>query len=252
VIEVTAALKPFLTALGRADRAVGFARTVALTRTARATVEFLKAEMVRVFKAPTPWALGGLYWQPATSDRDEYIVGVKDDRAVSKGTPASKFLAPEIYGGQRGQKRSERALTRYAPPDVKRAMGNRGYWVPGPGIALNAYGNVSGSTMVQILSDLKAFGEVGFTANRTAKSAAKKKRRKAARYFIMEPNERTGKTVPVVWVRKGGQIMPALIFVSHTNYTPRFDFFGRGQGFAAERYPIELEIALKQGFGKPK
>jgi hypothetical protein len=81
--------------------------------------------------------------------------------AVSKGTPASKFLAPEIYGGQRGQKRSERALTRYAPPDVKRAMGNRGYWVPGPGLTLNAYGNVSGSTMVQILSDLKAFGEVG-------------------------------------------------------------------------------------------
>jgi hypothetical protein len=72
MIEVTAALKPFLTALGKADRAVGFARTVALTRTARATVAYLKVVMVEVFKAPTPWALGGLYWQPATSARDEY------------------------------------------------------------------------------------------------------------------------------------------------------------------------------------
>jgi hypothetical protein len=46
--------------------------------------------------------------------------------------------------------------------------------------------------------------------------------------------------------------MPALIFVSTTNYTPRFDFFGRGQGFAADRYPIELEKALAEGFGRPK
>jgi hypothetical protein len=132
-------------------------------------------------------------------------------------------------------------------------MGNRGFWVPGPGLTLNAYGNVSAGTMVQILSDLKAFGEVGFTANRTAKTAAAKRRRKAARYFIMEPSERSGRVVPVVWVRKGGidparadLRQPHQLFAALRLLWPRSDL---------RRQPLPDRVGegpQAEGFGKPK
>ncbi len=238
MLQITDNIPAFLKALAVHENAVGFARTVALTRTARATAGFLGRETQRVFDRPTRWTVNSFWWRPATADRSVFEVGVKD--FAGKGVPASRYLLAEIMGGTRRKKRSEVALGRLS--------GQRDFWVPGPGIRLDAYGNVPGGTMRRILSDLQVAGD----QSRTVASRRRNARHKAERYFVPPPGSRLA---PGVWVERPAgsrRIMPALLFVSSTRYRKRFDFFGRGMGFAAERFPIELAEALRQGWHLPR
>ncbi len=77
-----------------------------------------------------------------------------------KGIPAAQFLAAEIEGGPRKHKRFERA------PDAKGLVPSTSYAVPGRMAPLDSYGNVPGSFIVRMLSDLQAVGETGCRANR--------------------------------------------------------------------------------------
>ncbi|MBN8911954.1 MAG: hypothetical protein J0H65_07830 [Rhizobiales bacterium] len=110
-----------LSAFRHAEKQLGFARVVALTRTARATAGsatssgfisrgFLSTEAARVFDRPTRWTLGAFWWRPATADRTVFEIGVKD--FGQKGVPAAKYLRAEVLGGPRRRKRSEVALSR--------------------------------------------------------------------------------------------------------------------------------------------
>lgn len=226
----------FLSALDKAHKAVGFARVVALTRTARASAGFLSDETRRVFDRPTRYTVEGFWWRPATADRTSFEVGVKDFGVVT----AAKFLRAQIFGGERRQKRSEVAMGRL--------MGNSGFWVPGPGVKLDQHGNVPGGTIRRILSDLQVSGD----QNRTARSRRRNKRYREERYFV--PHPRSG-LAPGVWVERppgSRQIAPALLFVAGARYERRFDFFGRGMGFAEARFPIELAQAMREGWHLPR
>lgn len=68
-----------------------------------------------------------------------------------QGHASLEIPAPEIEGGRRGQKRSERILAQMAGLPG-------GYWVPGPGVKLDAYGNARGSTITQIQAVLRHAG----------------------------------------------------------------------------------------------
>lgn len=241
----------FIRKLGEAEKAVGFAQVVALTRTARATAGsatggffqegFLAQEAKRVFDRPTRYTLGGFYWRPATADKKTLEIGVKN--MGDKSVPAAKFLKAEILGGQRRAKRSEVALRRSG------LLASGSFWVPGAGAKLDAYGNVSGALIRRILSDLKADGEVGYQANRTARSTKRNKRYKQGRYFVPKAGS---KLHPGVWERKGTAISPVLLFVSGTHYSKRFQFYERGMAFARQRYPIELDQAMREGWHLPR
>src|SRR5271157_979482 len=61
--------------------------------------------MTQVFDRPTPYALNSTYVVPATKDRLESFVQLKNGAA--KGTPAIKFLDPEVFGEERNPKRGE-------------------------------------------------------------------------------------------------------------------------------------------------
>jgi hypothetical protein len=222
------------------QRELGFAKVVALTRTAFATAyEFLPEEAVRVFDRPTRWTLKGFYARPATKSQETFEVGIKDGGAM----PAAKFLRAEVFGGSRRQKRSERALT------LSGLMGDAGFWVPGPGVRLDAYGNIPGGTMRRILSDLKADRGAGYDANRSTRSTKRNKRYAQERYFVPKAGS---KLHPGVWVRRGAKIAPALLFVNAVSYDPRFDLFGKGRQFAAQRFRTELARAVAEGWDKPK
>lgn len=232
----------FLKALTEAERGVGFAKVVALTRTARATAAFLGEETGRVFDRPTPFTRNAFWWRPATPDRSAFDVGVKD--FAGKGVAAAKYLRAEIFGGARRMKRSEIALGRLGR--------GQGFWVPGPGIKLDAYGNVPGALLRRIISDVKADSEVGYLANRTGRSRARNRNYRAERYFVPSPSSPLH---PGVWVerpRGSRKIMPALLFVGAPHYRKRFDFFGRGMKFATERFPVELAEAIREGWHLPK
>jgi hypothetical protein len=236
MLEITSNIGEFLKGLGESEKSVGFARTVALTRTARATSEFLGQEILRVFDRPTPFTQRAVTWLWATADKQAVDVFIRT--FAGKGVPASKYLYAEIMGGARRQKRSEVAL--------QRLMGNRGFWVPGPGLTLDAYGNVPGSSIRRMLSDLQVAGE------QNTKAAGKRRNKRLGRdiFFVPKPGS---KLAPGVWLRRAnGSIAPALFFVTHANYKQRFDFFGKGTRFAVERYPLELDRSICEGWNLPR
>jgi hypothetical protein len=130
---------------------------------------------------------------------------------ASKGTAPSIFMQPEVIGGQRAVKRSEQAFQRAG------IMPGGMLWVPGAGAKLNQYGNIMPSLLTQILSATKAFGEVGYLANRTSRS--KKRNKKAIEIFAGKPG---GGALPLgVYRRTANGVKPLLVFVSHANYKSR-------------------------------
>lgn len=211
----------------------------ALNFTAAETRKALVTEMERVFDRPTRWTLNGMFIERATADNPTAAVFFKE--FASKGLPAGKYLRAEIEGGTRRAKRSERALA------MAGLLGNKGFWVPARGAPLDAYGNIPGPVMVRILAELKAFGEVGYVANKTAASAKRNKRYRQSTYFVPQPGS---SLAPGVWQRVGKAIKPILLFVSSVNYHKRFDFYGVGRRFADEQLPRELSSAVRRAFRK--
>ena len=193
---------------------VPFAMAKALTQTAiQAQTDIVQA-MARVFDRPTPYTLNSTYIQPATKDRLESFVMLKDSAA--KGTPAIKFLDPEVFGGERNAKRSERALQNMG------ALMSGSYAVPGAGVKLDQYGNITAGTMTKILSALQANPD--YYQNVTNKS---RKRAIAAgqklEYFVGKSP--TSDAVGV-WERDGPNLHPILIFIDHApTYRERLNFY---------------------------
>jgi hypothetical protein len=162
-------------------------------------------EMKKVFDRPTPYTLGSVYTKLNAGDMSVEI-GLKD--WGGKGTPASEYLKPQVFGGGRPMKRSEKHLG--------------SYYVPGAGARLNQYGNLSGAQITQILSALKAFPETGYMANITPGS---RKRNKKLRNFFMVKNP-GGNLHPGVYEKMAnGSIKCILIFTRSPSYQVRLRWF---------------------------
>ncbi len=206
------------------QKQVKFATRVALTRTGQKVKAAEEHEMRDVFRNPTPFTMSSLFLKPATATNLVAEVKIKD--FAGKGTPASVFLAAQIKGGTRGQKRFERALQSIgALPSGYRV-------VPGAGAKMDAYGNMNRGQIVQILSYFKAFPDAanaGYAANMTDKRKASLARGTAKKqgfaYFVGRPGDR----LPLgIYQRlnfaRGTAIRPVMIFVSSVTYEPIFDF----------------------------
>ncbi len=127
---------------------IPFAMAKALTQTAiQAQTDIVQA-IAQVFDRPTPYTLNWTHVIPATKDRLESFVQLKDSAA--KGTPAIKFLDPEVFDGERNPKRGEKALQRMG------ALASGSFIMPGAGLKLDQYGNISAGTMTKILSAVQA------------------------------------------------------------------------------------------------
>lgn len=231
VREAIAALSALSTA---SQKQVRFATRVALTRTAGLVKAAEEHEIRDVFRNPTPYTQSSVFVRAATSARLEATVMLKDD--ATKAVPASKFLAPQIDGGQRGMKRFERALQAVgAMPAGYRA-------VPGGAAKLDSYGNMSRGQIVQILAFFRAFPEMGYKANMTDKGRARlargSKRQHGFAYFVGRPGDRLplGVYQRVSFV-SGTALKPVLIFVRSAVYQARFDF----------QYVADITVAAQFG-----
>lgn len=243
---------------GETERRIHRATAVALTRTAVQVKAAVRAEMPKVFDRPTPWTLNSLFVDPAkfTQAVPEARVWIKDE-AGGKGVAPTKYLLPEIEGGARGWKRSERALQRagflYADEQI----------VPAAGAALDAYGNVRRGLIVTLLSYFSTFDVAGFTANATAKTRARRAKRgrtadgfitiRGVEYFISRgPGMWFGRYQHLprgIWSRKGihgSDVTPVLLFVRRANYRQRLDFFGIGRRVVEDRLSAEFERAMQR------
>lgn len=229
-----------------------FAAAVALTRTAQDMRTALVKEMSSAFDRPTPYTLNSLFVKGAKKNNLEALVWVKDN-AFSKGTPADRYLGPQIFGGERGQKKMERMLQRVG------ALPAGWHTVPGEGAELNAYGNMSAGQIIKVLSWLQAFGEQGYKKNATQATKDKIKRgtksRRGMEYFVSHgkgsamPGGKVQHLPAGVWSKTtfgmGKAIKPILLFVKTTHYQKRFKFFEVGSQVAEQNFPGHFDRELQ-------
>ncbi len=215
----------------------------------------LRKDIPKVFDRPVPFTRNSIYKRPATKAKLSAMVWVKDDGAT-KGTPAAKYLAPQIYGGQRNLKRFEKALQAVGvlPPGM--------IAVPGKAAEKDAYGNMSKGQIVKILSYLQAFSQSGYRANITDKRRERMARGNEAKgvrgldYFVLARPEGklpagiykrvryTGAdAVKVGHLQKGGA-KPIIVFVRPAAYRKRWKFFETSQRVSERRFPVRFDEAM--------
>ena len=228
-----------LDALGKQAR---FACAVALTRTAQAVKTAEIAQLRRSLDRPTPYTLNSLFFKPATRERLEARVWLKDDLAVSNaGTPPANYLVPHISGGQRHRKRFESALRAAGvlPDD----------WlvVPGDGARLDQFGNIERGQIIQILSQLRITQVAGYVRNLSfqARKQIAAQRKAGGRFFFVRPG---GPLRPGVYQREfiGRTVTPVMIFVSRATYRKRLPFYETAKRVVAAEFPRHFEAAWKQ------
>ena len=225
VVSVKDDIQALKKRLGAFDsRQIPFVIAKALTNTAQDAKKSLREQLPRVFDRPTPYTLNSLYVAPASKQRLEATVKLKD-QAGGKGTPANKYLAPSIFGGVRNVKRVERLMS------AKGILPDGMTIAPGSGAKLDSYGNLARSQYGAIISQLGG----------QSIAATKRKRKQAARFFV--PGE-TSKLTPGVWAREGAGIKPVVFFVSVPQYRKQFDFFGDINKTIQARFGQNLTAAM--------
>jgi hypothetical protein len=199
-------------------RHIPFAAIYAATLTAREVKTHEQSVMRRVFDRPTPYTLNALATKPATKAAPVASVEFKE----FGGTPAKRFLNPEIHGGARSMKSFERQ------------MGGQ-FYAPGKGAVLNAYGNIAGSVYRRMLSQLMASTNADANASGSRRS---KKKRKSDAYFV---TKRGG-----IMQRKGSDVKLVLVPIRAPNYRKLFPFYDEAKQVVAARYPDNFVTALNR------
>lgn len=243
--------------IGKAERQVSYATSLALNRTAAAVKEAIEGDIVRVFDRPTPYTQRSVRVVRATRDKLAATVDFKD--AAGKGIAADRYLSPQVYGGGRNRKRMEIALQRAGIPTGS-------YLVPGAGAELDGYGNMSRGQIVRVMSYLQAFGEQGYRANATAKSRARTakigrgkegyKRIGGVQYFVSRgkgsmSGNREQRLPAGVWRKTGthgSNVLPVLVATDAPMYTPLLPFYETSEEIFYSKFDAEFDVALETAF----
>jgi len=225
---------------GFSERRIKAALATALTRTAVEAKAAADAELMRSIDRPTPYTQRSLFVRTATASRLFAEVYVKDDLAGS-GTPATKYLLPQVDGGPRSTKRFELALQAAgAMPQGWRAVPATG---SNSAARFDAYGNVSRGQIIQILSQVGVELTAGYNRRMVGpvdrrKGAQAKRRRaigRAGGQYLAVP-QRKGRLAPGIYLAEArdfgaklglgrtGKLKPVFLFVKSVNYRVRFDF----------------------------
>lgn len=210
------------------EKQIPFATALALTRSAQAAQKDLIAAMPMHLDNPTPFTLNSTFVKSATKSRLIAEVGLKDWAA--RGTAAARYLFPQIHGGKRGDKRSERAMR------FRGLLQPGQYLVPGDDAKLNKYGNIPAPQVVKALSNVS--GQIDEAQNTTSDRAKGKRQRSGKQYFMM-PN--VG-----IFYRQGKGLRSFMIVGSQPQYQKRFDFFGVMEKSIASHLPDQIQAAIEQ------
>lgn len=191
--------------------AIPYVASTAMTWTAKNIRDAEVATMRSVFDRPTGFTLNALQVIPATKDNLNAAVHFKQGFG---SVPADRYLMPEVEGGPRKKKSFERALERAGV-----LQGNE-YVVPGQSAKLDASGNMRGSELSRILSQLNASPDP--MQNASSSKRSKRSRRKAGTYFVMRGKQ----SADGIYKRNAsGKVLQQVIrFVGAPSYRARFPF----------------------------
>lgn len=210
---------------------VPFIVKTALNETAKDVIHDERLEMRRVFDRPTRFTYNSLFMKGATKAKPESVVWLREITTLEH-----HYLEPNIFGGTREQKRSEKLLQRRG----KIRPGQ--FIVPGGGVRLDSYGNVSRGQVQQVLSGLGA--QFDRLNNETARSKARKRRKGDRGYFAVV--QRNRRLRPGVYKRLRKRVRPIFITVNRARYPKRYDFFGVAQRSINQNLPGHMDRSLKK------
>lgn len=216
-----------------------FIVSLAMNRTMRVVKQIERDQMTKQLDRPTPYTLNALQTDIATKQKLEASISLK--AFAGKGVAAAKYLAPNIYGGGRSYKGLERALQRAG------ALPMGMYAVPAKNLALDQNGNIPRGLIVKIISELGGFAEGGYMANRTARSA-KRKRGFLINFFVVKPGEPANQRgmPPGVYQRNGNWSKMVIAFVKAPTYSKRYTFYETAESQARTLLPAALKNAAEQ------
>jgi len=218
------------------DRLFRQAVAAGLTKTANRVRWELRDQMRARFDRPVPFTLNSVTVLDAKPDNPVARVFFRE--FANKGTPASKYLAPQMRGGARRFTKFEAALWH-------RGMLPSGmYAIPAKYAKLNAYGNISPGQVVKILSNLRAFGEQGYMANQRRDGKSKGVRRRD-QYVVGGAHAGRPDLKPGIYERRGDNLLPVMIFVRGVHYKIRFPHVVIAQNVIKHRLPRDLASAIR-------
>ena len=233
VRRVTDGLKEF------SERRFRAAVATAITRTAREVEADWRRQFGGSLDRPTPLTRRAGVVQGATAQNLQAVVALREQTAA--GASPAEYLAPQETGGARGVKKFEAALQRAGVMQ----RGQRA--VPGRGAKLDAYGNVSRSQIVQVLSQLAAGRtSVGYTRviGRTQGKRDAARRRAGREYVAISRPE--GGLSAGIYERQGRGLVAVFVFVAGVKYNRRLSLIERGSRIANAAATANLQAAVAQ------
>lgn len=204
----------------------------ALNHTANQARIALRAEMEDVFADPTPWVLNSTRILNATPKKPEAVVTVKDDLG-GKGRGFDEWFSPQVYGGNRLNKGSEKMLR------SRGILPAGSFIVPTEWTPRDASGGIQRRWMIQVLSGLGAFNLAGSDHNATnsRRSVAKGH---AQSFFVIKRGKR-----PIgIAERRGERDMRVVLQFSRgaPSYRARFHFHDVVRRVAENDAQLEANI----------
>lgn len=251
----------------RVGKQTRFGAAKALNATAKLIVQAENEEIARIIDRPLPKTLRAVevLSYARAPERLEVVVALRGQRqgggakesmtAGAKGTiEPVKYMIAHIVGGQRAAKRFEVALIQAGVmPEGKQAVfAKRSH-------ALDAYGNLPGSKIQQILAWFQAYPEGrGFKSNMTARTKANLAagKRKGLKWgFAYFRGGRDTGLPDGIWERHypNGQaeksfVRPVLIYVSPGQYrrSVKFDFKEIAVGVTRKEWSAQFNRAFAE------
>jgi len=196
-----------------------FALSKALTQSAIDARNHTRDKMRKIFDRPKPWTINGMLISAARKDRLE--AKVYYDEHGDKGTPASRYLKPNTFGGERRVKPSERQLR------AKGVLESNEFIIPSAAAPQDQYGNVKSSEIIRILSALQANFDLAQRSRQPGRI------KKGIEYFVsyslsgtrrLNAETKKGKAI---FKRTSSGVIPMYFITNHApQYNAVFDFEG--------------------------
>lgn len=190
----------------------------AINHTSNQARQALRQEMQSVFVSPTPFTLNAIAVDVARPSGDpEGSVFVKDTARNGSNTPVD-WLKPQVLGGERAQKASERTL--HALGALPAGM----YTVPGKAARRDSYGNMSRGQIIEMIASL-----------RRSKNGAKDEK-----YFVI----RRGLDAIGIAQRVGKSVQVVVAFTKEPNYNSKLKYDEVVERVADENLEANVDKAV--------
>lgn len=230
---------------------VRFAASLALNTVAVKAKQTVVAAMPTIFKNPTPYTLKAIYVTPSTKRNLVAYVGLSEDFSKG-GTPAAKYLSPEITGGARGKKISETQLGNRQSGAGDVFGSGSVWWMPGERKE-NQYGNMPGGQIKRILVALNIQKRSeGYNDVKSKRSI--KRNPVMDKIFMVTANDyqnHKNHLPPGVYQRTGSKnnrhVMPLLVFTKRAPvYRKRFRFHEMVRTVVIKNFHSAFREAMKK------